>query len=143
MIPADLPEQAAEIFVKEMLGGNLSAESTVTVCLVRLLGLIGKRSVRQAVEERVEGIIRNELRMTDRLCWCSPDTILIVAATDLAGALQLMARFREANVKFSQVAGGSLEVLWGLAVLRPEETRSALELLQEARQNLNRMIAAQ
>src|SRR3990167_3280747 len=115
MAPPETPERAVENFITEIFGNTPAAESAVTVCLVKLLGLTGKRSLRPAVEERVEGIFRNYLRTSDRLCWCAPDAVLIVVATDLAGSLQLMARLREAQHQFSQAAGGALEVVWGLA----------------------------
>ena len=143
MATTESPEQMIEMFVREIRGGESTAESTVTVGLVKLLGLTGKRTLHPAAEERIEGIVRSYLRTTDRLCWYSSDTVLIVALTELEGALQLMARFREAQVKFAQAAGGSLEIVWGLACSHAGADRPATDLLQEARLNLNRMIAAQ
>jgi hypothetical protein len=132
-----------ETFLHEIRQEGAPSDLTVTVCLVRLAGLAGKRSTHPAAQERAEGVMRGHLRASDRLCWFDPETVLIVSATDLRGAQQIIARLCAAQPELTQAAGGGpLALLYGLACSGPPDDRTAEALLQEARASLEKMAAA-
>ena len=142
-VPLFTPQGAVETFMHEIRQEGAPSDLTVTVCLVRLAGLAGKRSTHPAAQERAEGVMRGHLRASDRLCWFDPETVLIVSATDLRGAQQIITRLCAAQPELTQAAGGGpLALLYGLACSGPPDDRTAEALLQEARANLEKMAAA-